>query len=74
MSWKDDVKQGRDLMKAVSQHQWGLAALADKVDKEYGPDGLWRFAQEIKCDLNTLKAYRATWRAWQRGESNDHNP
>jgi hypothetical protein len=67
-AYQADVAQGKRIVAQMSQKQWQLGDLADKVEKAYGENRLERFAEDIHFDgvASTLERYRDVCRAFPK--------
>ena len=53
------------MIATADRNDWALAALADKVDTQYGENKLAKFATEIGIARCTIKRRRTTYRNWK---------
>jgi hypothetical protein len=60
-----DIELGLTLVKAISTNKYALGKLADSIETKYGDGSLGQFADAIKANENSLRVYRAVWRAWK---------
>ncbi len=62
-SWDELVREGR---RVLNVSQWVLGDLASEVVTTYGDYSLARYASDVGMNLNTLRTYRSTARAYPK--------
>jgi hypothetical protein len=70
---KADIERGKVLVKNLSNNQYALGELANKIEKQYESDSLGEFANAIGINYNTLKGYRYVWRRWEESKAKPRN-
>ena len=73
IKYDEAVIRGKRLVEIIHPSEIELGMIADKLEPKYGKQTLRRYAEELPIDYNTLKGYRATYRAWKDKPSRPKN-
>jgi hypothetical protein len=64
IAYDEAVREAREIVARRKQDAWRLGQFADRVESGYGKATLAKFAKAVGIPHDTMRSFRATYRAW----------